>query len=61
MGKLESKRDVFFSQYLVEFALAVASVSFNGFVHHIPAFDAAFIPPHDGVDVIPHPLFQDFG
>ena len=58
---LESQRDIFFSQYLVELAFAVASVSFDGFVYYVPAFNATFVPAYDGMDMASQPLFQDFG
>ena len=58
---LESQRDIFFSQYLVELAFAVASVSFDGFVYYVPAVNATFVPAYDGMNMAFQSLFQDFG
>ena len=53
--------DIFFSQYLVELAFAVASVSFDGFVYYVPAFNATFVSAHDSMNMAFQSLFQDFG
>ena len=58
---LESQRDIFFSQYFVELAPAVASVSFDGFVYYVPAFNATFVSAHDSMNMAFQSLFQDFG
>ena len=46
---------------LVELAFAVASVSFDGFVYYVPAFNATFVSAHDSMNMAFQSLFQDFG